>query len=79
MPNGEWSGWYFSEELKFAWENGYKIFVDKGYHFDKQDKVLDDYVNNLYKIKKKTTKKSNPLFQNLKGIKSNYFFFLEHI
>lgn len=33
MPNGKWYGWYFSEELKFAAENGYKIQVIKGYHF----------------------------------------------
>lgn len=28
---GVWEGWYFSEELKFARDNGYKIEVFKGY------------------------------------------------
>lgn len=27
MPNGEWPGWYFSEELKFAALNGYDIYI----------------------------------------------------
>jgi DNA polymerase type B, organellar and viral len=51
MPNGKWSGWYFSEELKFAVLNGYKVKVLKGYNFNKQDNVFKDYVNDLYKIK----------------------------
>lgn len=58
MPNGEWSGWYFSEQLKFASLNGYEIFVHKGYNFDKQNNVFDSYVNNLYEIKSTT---SNPI------------------
>ena len=72
MPNGEWSGRYFSEELKFAEKNGYKIFIHKGYSFDRVENVLDDYVNNLYKIKKNTKKSveraiSKSLLNNLLG------------
>lgn len=33
---GKWKGWYFSEELKFAHDNGYKIKVLKGYSFNKE-------------------------------------------
>lgn len=51
MPNGKWFGWYFSEELKFAAENNYKIKVIKGYNFNKEYDVFKNYVDNLYKIK----------------------------
>lgn len=51
MPNGEWEGWYLSEELRFAQKNGYEIFVIDGYHFDKVYNVLDGYVQDFYKIK----------------------------
>jgi DNA polymerase type B, organellar and viral len=57
MPTGEWEGLYFSEELKFAYDNGYEIQVMSGYHFDKNDNVFSDYVNFLYNIKS-TTKDS---------------------
>lgn len=57
MPNGVWKGWYFSEELKYAFEKGYKIKVIKGYIFNKVHNVFTDYVNNLYHIKCNTTDK----------------------
>nr|Q01529.1 RecName: Full=Probable DNA polymerase [Podospora anserina]CAA43117.2 DNA polymerase [Podospora anserina] len=51
MPNGQWYGWYFSEELKFAEVNGYNIEVIKGYQFNKIDNLFSSYVDDLYKIK----------------------------
>lgn len=51
MPNGKWKGWYFTEELKFAAEHGYKIKVIKGYNFNKETDIFNEYVNDLYKIK----------------------------
>jgi len=51
MPNGEWYGKYFSEELKFAKNNGYEITVFKGYTFNKVYNVFDKYVDDLFKIK----------------------------
>ena len=57
MPIGKWHGWYFSEELKFAKDNGYKIKVIKGYNFIKEYNVFDEYVKYLYDIKS-TTKNS---------------------
>lgn len=51
MPNGEWYGWYFSEELKFAKNNGYEITVFKGYTFNKVSNVFDKYVDDIFKIK----------------------------
>ena len=55
MPMGKWKGWYFSEELKFAYENNYKIKVIKGYNFNKQYNVFDKYVDKLYDIKSNST------------------------
>lgn len=51
MPNGSWSGWYFSEELKFAANNNYKIKVVKGYNFDRSENVFNQYVHDIYKVK----------------------------
>lgn len=55
LPLGNWEGWYFSEELKFAESKGYKIKVLKGYNFSKESGVFDEYVNKIYQIK------SNPI------------------
>ncbi len=53
-PTGTWSGWYFSEELKHALTQGYKITIKgKGYSFD-QGKPFDDYVNHFYTQKAET-------------------------
>lgn len=57
MPNGTWKGWYFSEELKYASENGYNINVLKGYNFNKVYDVFTDYVKDLYQIKSTTKDK----------------------
>lgn len=55
LPNGKWRGWYFSEELKYALANNYKIRVIKGYNFDKTYDVFTNYVNDLYKTKSTTS------------------------
>ena len=62
FPLGKWEGWYFSEQLKFAKENGYKITVLKGYSFNKEKNVFGDYINKVYKIK------SNPINQSQKSM-----------
>jgi len=36
-PIGTFSGWFFSEELKFALNFGYKIYIEKGYTFKKEN------------------------------------------
>ena len=41
LPVGKRSGWYFSEELKFARYNGYKISEVKGYSFNGSKGILD--------------------------------------
>lgn len=51
MPNGNWRGWYFSEELKFAAKHGYKIKVLSGHLFNKSYDVFTQYINDIYKLK----------------------------
>ena len=57
-PKGTWEGWYFSEEIKFASANGYKIFLKKGHHFNKEANVFDKYVKDLYYKKSNSTNPS---------------------
>lgn len=57
-PVGEWSGWYFTEELKFAQSLGYKITVKGGYLFEYKN-IFYDYVNTLYN-NRLTYDKSDP-------------------
>jgi DNA polymerase type B, organellar and viral len=62
FPLGSWEGWYFSEELKFAKENGYNITVIKGYRFNRVKDVFLKYVEAIYNIK------SNPKNKTQKAI-----------
>lgn len=57
-PLGEWYGTYFSEELKFAQEQGYEIEVYNGYSFNKVDNVFSSFINTLNEIKSKTKDKN---------------------
>lgn len=54
MPLGSFEGWYFSEELKFAFEHGYKIDIISGYTFDRSYNVFDSYIKHMFDIKAKT-------------------------
>jgi len=72
FPVGKWTGWYFSEELKFAHENGYNIKVLNGYSFNRESDVFSSYVNDVYKHKanaKTKTEKAiaKSLLNNLLG------------
>jgi len=49
-PLGSWRGWYFTEELKFAVEQGYKVKVLKGYLYEKAN-LFDTYVDFLYDLR----------------------------
>lgn len=62
FPIGEWEGCYFSEELKFAQENGYEITILKGYNFDRVNDVFKTYIEDIYKIK------SNPANEAEKNV-----------
>lgn len=50
-PKGEFSGVWFSEELKFAKENGYEVKVIKGYNFNAVDGVFNSFVDDLFKTR----------------------------
>jgi hypothetical protein len=52
LPRGKWSGWYFSEELKFAKLYGYKIVIKKGYIFSADKTIFTKYINHFFNIKK---------------------------
>ena len=54
MPNGEWYGWYFSEELRLASKHGYDIEVLKGYNFNKVENTFKKFVEHFYVIKSTT-------------------------
>lgn len=63
---------YFSEELKYAQEKGYKINVKWGYKFNRVKDVFSSYVNKLYSMKsqpKNVTQKllAKSLLNNLLG------------
>lgn len=58
-PNGKWTGWYFSEQLKYAKSNGYKIKVIKGYDFNRQPNVFKSYIEKLHKLKSNADNKSD--------------------
>jgi hypothetical protein len=55
LPNGEFYGTWFSEELKLAKKNGYEITVLKGYNFNKVENVFDKFVDELYEIRRNST------------------------
>lgn len=69
FPLGKWKGWYFSEQLKFAEENGSKIKVIKGYSFCRNKHVFKDLVKDVYNIK--TNPKDNTQKQTAKSILNN--------
>lgn len=50
-PIGTWVGIYFSEELKFVKEHGYKVELITVYKFTKED-IFTDYVTHFYNEKK---------------------------
>jgi hypothetical protein len=54
-PLGEWTGWYFSEELKNAISYGYSFEVIHGYTFEKEF-IFKEYVAELYNMKKNSLK-----------------------
>lgn len=56
---GKWTGWYFSEEVKFAQQMGYKIDVHYGYKFDKIEGIFNNYVKTFYDIKEGFNKDSS--------------------
>ena len=57
-PLGTWTGWYFSEELKYALKLGYEFEVIQAVLFDR-GKIFSKFVSALYDLRN-TYKKDNP-------------------
>jgi hypothetical protein len=55
-PLGSWSGWYYSEELYAAIDQGYKIDILEGYCFE-HSKPFEKFVRDFYNIKKNSNDK----------------------
>lgn len=53
FPVGKFNGVWFSEELKFAKNNGYKIKIIEGYNFNKIKSPFKKYILDLYNLKLK--------------------------
>jgi hypothetical protein len=59
FPNGTFRGTFFSEELKLALDNGYKIVkFHEGHAFNHSDTLFNEYIDTLYDIKNNAPKGS---------------------
>lgn len=65
FPNGQFEGTWTSIELQFAKKNGYKIKVTKGFQFNKEFNVFDNYVNELSKLKDELTGSKRQVIKSL--------------
>jgi len=69
LANGKFNGVWFSEELKFARDNSYKIKVIKGYNFYKataaREGIFYNYITELYKTKANSTGSIKAITKNL--------------
>ena len=57
-PIGNWTGWYFSEELYNAAKYGYTFTIKRGYLFDK-GYIFKDFVSSFYNWKVESKKKND--------------------
>ena len=48
FPLGKWTGWYFSEEIKYARTLGYKCTFLQGYTYKEYGSPLAQYANSIY-------------------------------
>lgn len=64
LPIGHFSGVYFSEEIKFCINYGYKFDIKCGIAY-KKGNLFEGYVTNLYKKRISSGKKVNNLFYKL--------------
>ncbi|XP_027177654.1 uncharacterized protein LOC113776793 [Coffea eugenioides] len=59
FPTGEFVGVYYSEELKYARDLGYKVLPICGYLFQKMESPFKDYVNSLFECRSNAKKQGN--------------------
>lgn len=56
FPTGKFVGVYYSEELKYARELGYKITPLRGYMFEKKSSPFKSFISNLYESRQEARK-----------------------
>lgn len=64
VPRGQFSGWYYSEELKYAESLGYKITVIEAVEIE-HEYVFNEYIDHFYKIKSTTKNPTSKLIAKL--------------
>ena len=57
FPEGNWTGWYYSEELKNAVRLGYKYTILEGYIFNSKN-IFEDFVAKLSEMKESSDRNS---------------------
>ena len=56
FPNGTWTAWFFSEELKHAVNfHGYKVEVHESYLYNKGHNIFTEYIEKIGAIKQTST------------------------
>ena len=58
FPTGSFSGTWFSEELNYAEENGYKVDRIEGIMYEKSPDVFKSFIDKFYKIKSESENSS---------------------
>lgn len=62
FPVGEFTGWYSNVELRKAKELGYEILeVYENIYYTRTIKIFEDFVNELYFLRKKYKEEGNPM------------------
>jgi hypothetical protein len=64
-PVGNWTGWYFSEELYNALNYGYSYKILRGYTFKKEN-IFKEFIDFLYDLKEKKVLKEQLIILLLK-------------
>lgn len=70
-PVGTWTGYCFSEEIKYAMKHGYEFEILEGYLFEK-GYIFSDYIDKLYGIKSSVVK-DDPLYYISKLLMNSTF------
>jgi len=65
FPSTEFTGWYFSEELKALKKLGYLVTVEGGYLFDNSVTLFSTFVETLYSSRQLAKKQGNTTLANI--------------
>jgi hypothetical protein len=71
-PVGQFTGWFFSEELRFALDNGYQLIsIKQAYQFQRGDNAFYDIIQQLNKMKIKAQENNQPTIRNISKLLMN--------